>query len=455
MMKNQTIKIASDNWYSAPRQHNSDSLNNCYLKYQTPNSEEGGKFQLKDGIVRYFPITNCGKIQAVEKERKAKNILLMAIPKEHMRRFHGMDDAKEIWEAIRTRKEEERTIIQHQEAGKQGKNQMGLLTMIEIGENILKLKRQIMHLWLSAQVMSNIYMKKDEKLKRNRRIGMKAVKEKEQLQKTLDSWKDSSKNLWKLIDSGMSSTRKPLYSRFTKSNDFKGVPHPLSGDYTPKLQEEIDDSLTNSNSREGLKLMMLFYVNTDRSRQPSTITRLKHLKSQKEHPLKNMQRLIRSYTKDLPETEPAPFEHTFEEPSPVHQHLSLPQEQAHEQMTMDDLLQVVPQLISRIDSLETDLKQTKLAMGNTLVKLVKQVKKLEGFLKRRNMVLSDSEEEEPEAQGRKSQDDHLASLVQGLVTPSMTKVNASGEEQVEDITPNTLEAAKTITPRNLGHCMTL
>ncbi|GJS32639.1 hypothetical protein Tco_0531021 [Tanacetum coccineum] len=35
--------------------------------------------------------------------RKAKNILLMAIPKEHMRRFHGMDDAKEIWEAIRTR----------------------------------------------------------------------------------------------------------------------------------------------------------------------------------------------------------------------------------------------------------------------------------------------------------------------------------------------------------------
>ncbi|GKF58063.1 hypothetical protein Tco_0171600, partial [Tanacetum coccineum] len=34
---------------------------------------------------------------------KAKNILLMAIPKEHMRRFHGMDDAKEIWEAIKIR----------------------------------------------------------------------------------------------------------------------------------------------------------------------------------------------------------------------------------------------------------------------------------------------------------------------------------------------------------------
>ncbi|GKG04136.1 hypothetical protein Tco_0314523 [Tanacetum coccineum] len=58
--------------------------------------------------------------------------------------------------------------------------------------------------------------------------------------------------------------------------------------------------------------------------------------------------------------------------------------------------------------------------------------------------MSNSEEEEPEAQGRKSQDDPLVSLVQGLVIPSMTKVNASGEEQVEDISPNTLEAAKTL-----------
>ncbi|GJW83154.1 putative reverse transcriptase domain-containing protein [Tanacetum coccineum] len=31
--------------------------------------------------------------------------------------------------------------------------------------------------------------------------------------------------------------------RFTKTNSFKGVPHPLTGDYTPKPQEEIDDSL--------------------------------------------------------------------------------------------------------------------------------------------------------------------------------------------------------------------
>ncbi|GJU09915.1 hypothetical protein Tco_1132311 [Tanacetum coccineum] len=51
----------------------------------------------KDGIVRVLSPVTAAEIQVVEKERNATNILLMAIPKEHMRRFHGMDDAKEIW----------------------------------------------------------------------------------------------------------------------------------------------------------------------------------------------------------------------------------------------------------------------------------------------------------------------------------------------------------------------
>ncbi|GKG25477.1 hypothetical protein Tco_0398623, partial [Tanacetum coccineum] len=50
----------------------------------------------------------------------------------------------------------------------------------------------------------------------------------------------------------------------------------------------------------------------------------------------------------IPETEPEPLEHTFKELSLAHQHFSPPQEQAQGQMTVDDLLQVVPQLISRI-----------------------------------------------------------------------------------------------------------
>ncbi|GJS71803.1 retrotransposon protein, putative, ty1-copia subclass [Tanacetum coccineum] len=60
-------------------------------------------WRIKDGVVRILSPVSAAKIHVVEKKRKARTILLMTIPKEHLRRFHGMDDAKEIWEAIRTR----------------------------------------------------------------------------------------------------------------------------------------------------------------------------------------------------------------------------------------------------------------------------------------------------------------------------------------------------------------
>ncbi|GJS51507.1 putative ribonuclease H-like domain-containing protein, partial [Tanacetum coccineum] len=75
-----------------------------------------------------------------------------------------------------------------------------------------------------------------------------------------------------------------------------------------------------------------------------------------------------------PETEPPTDEHIHEKQSPVHHHFSPSQAQAPSHMPTDDLLQTVPKLISRIDSLELDLKQTKLTMGNAIVKLVNTVK---------------------------------------------------------------------------------
>ncbi|GKA90480.1 hypothetical protein Tco_0812350 [Tanacetum coccineum] len=391
----------------------------------------------KDSIVRVLSAVTAAEIQAVEKERKAKNILLMAIPKEHMRRFHGMDDAKEIWEAIRTRfggnansKKMQKAVFKQQFEAFRISNFEGLekgydrfqqllsqleahgaefctpstsstnvpekevlagfadeviyslfakqtedldllhedleqiddvdieemdinwqIAMIAIRmkkfykktgrrvrvdgktpvgfdkkkldevslcsktciDSYNKLKSlcneqmnqlgeqeaQILAYSLAvkdqeAQLVTfqtkqnslnekltfqaNEIYEKNEKLKRYRRIGMKALKEKEQLQKIVDSWKNSSKNLCRLINSGMSSTSKvglgyeiksndevlsyeeemnysvfkcseedyvakPFYSRFKNADDFKGLPPPFSGDYTPKPHEEFDDSL--------------------------------------------------------------------------------------------------------------------------------------------------------------------------------------------------------------------
>ncbi|GJU72689.1 hypothetical protein Tco_1264094 [Tanacetum coccineum] len=376
----------------------------------------------KDGVYRVLPSTTQEEQFADEKERKARTLLLMAVPKDHLRRFHGMDDAKEIWAAIKTKflrslppdgtsshdmrtKKEYDTLsidklynnlmslnktskyniffpghliivlflsiakassskqkpshtaqevyssytnfprylrstpgtlspsphsmssIHHKWVAKQTtdeKSQYALMAFTVNNEvsmcsklcldsyNALQAKydelqsefgnqeatlvahkiavkklesqlkashKQQSSLTEKLNFQANQIFEKDEKLKKYRRIGMKAVKDKDALQTIFDSWSASSKNLWKLIDCGMSSTVKiglgygiksnaevlgyeeeisrgifafretnagyndiPLYSRF-KQVEYKGVPHPLSGDYTPREQEDIDDSL--------------------------------------------------------------------------------------------------------------------------------------------------------------------------------------------------------------------
>ncbi|GKB78793.1 hypothetical protein Tco_0945688 [Tanacetum coccineum] len=104
-------------------------------------------------------------------------------------------------------------------------------------------------------------------------------------------------------------------------------------------------------------------------------------------------------------------------------------------------------------SLEKELKETKQTLGNVVLKLVKKVKSLEIALKRKSkkVILSASEDEEPEDQGRIIQDiddDPLVSLViesmKEKSTDFVTPTKASGEAQEEEISPTILEAAKTL-----------
>ncbi|GKC29895.1 hypothetical protein Tco_1037189 [Tanacetum coccineum] len=135
-------------------------------------------------------------------------------------------------------------------------------------------------------------------------------------------------------------------------------------------------------------------------------------------------------TSPSPKPDSEPIEHTFEQPSPEHQPLSPRQE---------------TELLTKVDSLETKLKQTKLTMGKALVK---KVKKIEDVLKRRHVVLPDSKDEDAEIsskQGMNLQEEGLDEMVGNMIkdkseifkTPTQRKT--LGEE---DISPTTLEQLK-------------
>ncbi|GJR35751.1 hypothetical protein Tco_1211435 [Tanacetum coccineum] len=100
------------------------------------------------------------------------------------------------------------------------------------------------------------------------------------------------------------------------------------------------------------------------------------------------------------ESEPTPVADPAQElepEAPQSQDPSHPHVPEARSLTVEDLLHMVPTLITKVDSLETELTQTKQTMGKAIVKLVKKVKKLENILKRRNVVLTTSEDEDPEA----------------------------------------------------------
>ncbi|GKF71805.1 hypothetical protein Tco_0207919, partial [Tanacetum coccineum] len=89
---------------------------------------------------------------------------------------------------------------------------------------------------------------------------------------------------------------------------------------------------------------------------------------------------------------------------------------AEDSMQLKELLVLVPTLVTRINSLEKELKDTKQTLGNAVVKLVKKVKTMETALKRKSkkVLIYESKGEESEDQGRKIQDiddDPLVSLV--------------------------------------------
>ncbi|GKA75020.1 ribonuclease H-like domain-containing protein, partial [Tanacetum coccineum] len=56
-----------------------------------------------NGVIKVLPPKTAEEILARERERKARTTLLMALPEDHLAKFHKMTDAKDMWDAIKSR----------------------------------------------------------------------------------------------------------------------------------------------------------------------------------------------------------------------------------------------------------------------------------------------------------------------------------------------------------------
>nr|GEY02367.1 ribonuclease H-like domain-containing protein [Tanacetum cinerariifolium] len=76
-----------------------------YPIWQVIHNGNGLVFVTTDtnGMIKDLPPKTAKEVVAREMKRKVKTTLLMALPKDHLVKFHKMADAKEMWEAIKSR----------------------------------------------------------------------------------------------------------------------------------------------------------------------------------------------------------------------------------------------------------------------------------------------------------------------------------------------------------------
>ncbi|GJS69546.1 putative ribonuclease H-like domain-containing protein [Tanacetum coccineum] len=103
---------------------------------------------------------------------------------------------------------------------------------------------------------------------------------------------------------------------------------------------------------------------------------------------------------------------------------------AEASIQLKELMVLVPSLVTRVTSLEKELKDTKQTLWNDVLKLVKKVKSLEKALKRKSkkVIVFASEGEEPEDQ-------------EGIIQEIEDDRSREAQEE-EEISPTILEAAK-------------
>ncbi|GJQ90516.1 hypothetical protein Tco_0001655 [Tanacetum coccineum] len=156
------------------------------------------------GQIKILPSKSAEEILARERERKARITLLMALSKDHLPIFHNISDAKEMWDAIKTR------------FGRNAKNTGDASIEIQAYTQALKkveaqlVAHQQSQLWYEEKIR---FMKinlddKTDVLTFHKKLLAEAEKEKEDLKAKVEKWHNSSKNLNIMLNSQMSARDK-------------------------------------------------------------------------------------------------------------------------------------------------------------------------------------------------------------------------------------------------------
>nr|GFA31354.1 xylulose kinase-1 [Tanacetum cinerariifolium] len=187
-----------------------------------------------DGRVIILLPTTAEEHITVQRESKARTTLLQSIPDDHVADFHYMDDTRDIWNVVKARfggnaesKKMRKSMLKQEFLEFRAGDAEEFALMGVTSE--LTLEDKIRVLSIELKNTSNL-------LKHSERINDEVKTAKKDLQIKLDNhllqtkkWRNSSKNLFKLIDSSM----------FAKNDSMKVVPPPLTGDYT-SLSDHID-----------------------------------------------------------------------------------------------------------------------------------------------------------------------------------------------------------------------
>ncbi|GJU53529.1 hypothetical protein Tco_1227243 [Tanacetum coccineum] len=75
------------------------------LSYLGSYTKWNGLYQspgIQQDQIKVLPCKDCGRNLSQSREEKARTLWLIALPEDHLAKFHKMTDAKEMWEAIKS-----------------------------------------------------------------------------------------------------------------------------------------------------------------------------------------------------------------------------------------------------------------------------------------------------------------------------------------------------------------